>query len=44
MYLLLKNAIYREPNLDTNAHIHFTHKIDWLNVSPIVHDMCKLEI
>lgn len=44
IYFLLKNTISKEPNLDTNTHIHFTHKIDWLNFSPIVHDMCKLEI
>lgn len=34
----------QEPTMDINAHIKFTHTINWLNVFPIVHDICKLEI
>lgn len=44
LYFLLKNTISKAPTMDINAHIHFTHKINWLNVFPIVHDICKLEI
>lgn len=40
MYLL--NTISKEPN--KLIHTIISHKIDWLNVFPIVHDICKLEI